>query len=255
MLLALDIGNSTMAAALFDDEKTVAELNVSSTVQRSPDETWGVILSFLSQNNFSPENISGIGIASVVPFLTKLFTSLFLEKAQLTPLVINGSTPTGISIKYSDPSQLGADRICSAVAAYGKFGGPLIVIDFGTATTYGAIDSEGNFLGGSISLGIQSTAEALFRRTAQLPEFSLQLPSSPICKDTISAMQAGTVFPAIDAVEGMITRIKRELGGDAKVVATGGLSPFMSKHTTMIDHYEPSLVLEGIRTIYRKNHS
>jgi type III pantothenate kinase len=252
MLVALDIGNSTIVAALFDDEKKLAEQTVSSTQQRSNEEAWSIITSLLQSS--TTYAIDGVGISSVVPFHTNLFATLFRKKLTIDPLVINGSLNVGMKIHYDNPSQLGPDRICSAVAAYCKFGGPLIVIDFGTATTYGVIDVNGDFLGGAISLGVKSTAEALYRRTAQLPEIQLALPQSPIAMNTIAAMQAGTMFSAIDSVEGMVKRIRKQLGVEAKVVATGGLSQLMSKQTIVIDVCEPSLVLEGVRLIYEKVH-
>ncbi len=252
MLLAFDIGNSTIVAAVFDGDTQTAELTVSSTVQRTTDETWRIIQSFLFQNDIPIEKIDGVGISSVVPFLTSLFTTLFKERLSFEPLIISGALNLGIKIHYADPLSLGPDRICSAVAGFNKYGGPLIIIDFGTATTYGVIAENGDFLGGAISLGVNATAEALYRRTAQLPHIDLQLPASAICTDTISAMRAGTMFGAVDAVEGMVNRIRKELGVEAKVVATGGLSTLMSKQTSIIDVCEPSLVLEGVRLIFEQ---
>lgn len=252
MLLALDIGNSTIAAAVFDEEKKRAELTIPSTIQRSSDEMWGILQAFLSQNKISSNQIYGVGISSVVPFLTSLFTTLCNEKLNIDPLIINGSLDVGMKIHYDNPSQLGPDRICSAVAAYNKFGGPLIIIDFGTATTYGVLAANGDFLGGVISLGMKSTVEALNRRTAQLPNVELQIPRKAIATNTPDAIHAGTMFGAIDAMEGLVRRIRKELGGEAKVVATGGLSTLMSQQTSIIEECEPSLVLEGVRLIHRR---
>lgn len=252
MLFALDIGNSTIVAAIFDGEKRLSGLNIPSTVQRSTDETWRVIQAFLSESTISQNKIAGVGISSVVPFLTSLFATLFKEKLNIETLVISDTLNLGINIHYTDPLSLGPDRICSAVAGFKRYGGPLVIIDFGTATTYGVIDANGDFLGGAISLGVKSTADALSQRTAQLPNIELLLPPKTICTDTASAVQAGTMFSAVDAVEGMVKRIRNELGEEVKVVATGGLSTLMSSHMKVIDAVEPSLVLEGVRLIYER---
>ncbi len=252
MLLALDIGNSTINAALFSGDDLIARLNVSSTVQRTGDETWNVIDSFLAPHLLI-QGLAGVGISSVVPFQTTLFASLVREKIHKEALLISSALDLPIHILYENPSQLGPDRICTAVAGFTKHGAPLIIIDFGTATTFGVVDASGNFLGGAISLGVKSNAEALYRRTAQLPQIDLTLPQQAIGRDTISGMRSGTMFGAIDAVEGMVTRIRRELGSDAKVIATGGLSEVMSKQMPVIDTHEPTLALEGIRLIYDRN--
>lgn len=252
MLLALDIGNSTIEASLFEGNSTVASIAAPSTVQRSGDETWRIVTDLLTSRNLQPRQISGIGISSVVPFLTTLFVSLSQQRTGLHPLVISGDMDLGMKIHYAMPAALGPDRICAAVAAYAKHRGPLIVVDFGTATTFGAVSAEGEFLGGAIMSGLKSTAEALTQRTAQLPGFELQVPATPIATDTVQALQAGLVFGAVDAFEGMIRRMRSELGGKARVVATGGLADFMAPLTAMIDVVEPRLVLEGVRIIYER---
>lgn len=254
MLLALDIGNSTIVAALFDKEKKLAETTVSSTVQRSRDETWDIVQSLITQTD-GADALDGVGISSVVPFLTHLFTTLSKEKLGIEPLIISGSLDLGITIHYNDPTTLGSDRICSAIAAYAKYHGPLIVIDFGTATTYGVIGANGDFLGGLISLGVKTSLEVLHRRTAQLPSVELRAPSHGIATNTLDAINAGTTLSAIAAVEGIVKRIRKEFGAEAKVIATGGLSAFMTSQTTIIDACEPSLVLEGVRLIWERRQS
>lgn len=249
MLLALDIGNSTIAAAVFDDTTMRAHMHASSTIQRTRDETWYLLEQFLYKAGLSVQHIHAAGISSVVPFLTSLFASLIRERLGIEPVVVSASLDLGIAIRYEDPLALGSDRICSAVAGYARYGGPLIVVDFGTATTYGVVAPNGDFLGGAISLGLKATAEALHRRTAQLPEIKLEAPPSPIATTTIAAMQAGTMFSAMDAFEGMVRRIRTELGTTARVVATGGLSTLMATLSPVIDACEPLLVLDGIRLI------
>ncbi len=252
MLLALDIGNSTIAAALFDGPKVRAQTHASSTIQRTREETWQVIERFLHEAGLSMEHIHAVGISSVIPFLTSLFDSLLRQKLGIVPVHISASLQPGFTIHYDDPMTLGSDRICSAAAGYAKYGGPLIIVDFGTATTYGVIGANGDFLGGAIALGVRSTADALHSRTAQLPPIELSLPAKVICTDTVSAMQAGTMFSAIDAVEGMIARLKKELGTDAQVVATGGLSGILAPLIPSINHHDPMLVLQGVRLICQR---
>lgn len=252
MLLALDIGNSTIVAALFDRETKLGEITAPSSVQRTPEETWQIIESLRRHAGVPDVRVDAVGISSVVPFLTTLFADLSHTKLQCEPLIITGALDLGMRIAYNDARQLGPDRICAAVAGYHKYGGPLIIVDFGTATTYGVIGANGDFLGGAIALGVKATADALHSRTAQLPPIELTLPAGTICTDTATAMQAGTMFSAIDAVEGMIVRLKKELGVEAPVVATGGLSAIMVPLIPSINHHDPFLVLEGVRLICQR---
>lgn len=254
MLLALDIGNSTIGAGLFDGEKKLGETQAPSGLQRTPEETWLVIEQLLYESGLAAEHINAVGISSVVPFLTSLFDSLVRKNLGIVPVHISALLDLGFKIRYDQPTMLGSDRICSAAAGYAKYGGPLIIVDFGTATTYGVVDANGDFLGGAISLGVKTTADALHSRTAQLPPITLALPERTICTDTVSAMQAGTMFGAIDAVEGMIARCKKELGAEARVVATGGLSAIMTPLIPSITHHDPSLVLDGVRLICERLH-
>jgi type III pantothenate kinase len=253
MFLALDIGNSTVVAALFEGATKSNVLSIPSTVKRTEAETWEIIESFLSRSKMGASSLQGVAISSVVPFYTSRFAALFNQKLGKDPLIISGLMDVGLTIHYDNPATLGPDRICSAVAAYSKYGGPIIVVDFGTATTYGVVSANGDFLGGAISLGMKSAAEALLGRTALLPNIELRLPPSPICTDTVEAMQAGTMLGAVDAFEGMIQRLRRQLGTQAKVIATGGLSPLMKQHSQLIDVNEPTLVLEGVRLIFERS--
>lgn len=255
MLLALDIGNSTIGVAVFDGKKRLADLTIPHPTQRNSEEAWSAVQTFLSHHSISSNRIHGTCISSVVPSFTSVFTTFCNEKLDIEPLTISGSLDLGIKIHYEDPSSLGPDRICAAIAGFHRFGGPLIIIDFGTATTYGVIDKNGDFLGGVISLGVNSMAEALSQRTAQLPKIDLQLPLTAICTNTLSAMQAGTLFSAVDAVEGMVKRMRKELKVEARVIATGGLSVLMSQQTNIIHAVEPWLVLEGARLIYERTRS
>jgi type III pantothenate kinase len=252
MLLAFDIGNSTIAVSVFADSSIVAHASVPSTVQRSSAETWKIVTDLLAAHAIGQHRIDGVGISSVVPFLTSAFADLSRNMLGIQPVIIGGTLNLGMRLHYVAPTTLGPDRICSAVAGFVHYGGPLIIVDFGTATTFGAVAANGDFLGGAISFGLKSTAEALSQRTAQLPRVDLQVPDKAICTDTTSAVQAGTMFGALDALAGMIRRMRTELSSDAKVIATGGLSTLMAQHTAIIDAVEPHLVLEGVRLIHAR---
>lgn len=253
MILAFDVGNSTIVAGMYDGGKRIATFSASSTVQRTPEETWRLIDSFMKENGLTTSDITGAGISSVVPFLTSLLFDLVVHKTGHRPLVVSGSLDVGMPIHYDDPAQLGSDRICAAVAGYHQFGGPLILVDFGTATTYGVISQKGEFLGGAIALGVKLTADTLHSRTAQLPRIDLALPARSINTNTSAAVQAGTVYGAIDSVEGMIQRITAELEEPARVIATGGLCTIIGPMIPAIEHCNQFLVLDGVRLLVERS--
>ncbi len=252
MILAFDVGNSTIVAGVYEDEKRIATLSASSTVHRTPEETWGVIASFLHDNGLGISDLTGVGISSVVPFLTSLLSELIYANTQRQPLVVSGALDIGMPILYEDPKQLGSDRICAAVAGFQQFGGPLVIVDFGTATTYGVVNQMGEFLGGAIALGVRLTADTLHSRTAQLPHIDLALPAKSINTNTPAAVQAGTIYGTIDSVEGMIRRLRTELGQPARVVATGGLCAIMAPMIPAIEHCNQFLVLDGVRLLVER---
>jgi type III pantothenate kinase len=252
MLLAIDVGNTHTVVAIFEGPKLVADRRMPSSPHRTSDEYWHIIRTFCAGNDIDPTRISGAGISSVVPELTLLLETMVRAALGTEPLTVHAGLDLGISVRYHDPASLGTDRLCNAVAGFRKYGGPLIVVDFGTATTYDVVSERGEFLGGVIALGLASTAAELHRRTAQLPDIELRFPSSVIARDTVSGMQAGVMFGTLDAVEGTIRRIREELGVPAPVIATGGLSALIAQHTDVITAYEPSLVLDGVRLIYER---
>jgi len=198
------------------------------------------------------KEITGVGISSVVPNLTDVFVWMSEKHFKVKPIVVSSELDLGIKILYDDPSAVGADRLCNAVAGFTKYGGPVIIIDFGTATTYDVVSEKGEYLGGVIAPGIETSAAELHRRAAKLPKIELHFPKSVIGKNTVSSMQSGIMYGAVDAMEGMIKRIKNIIGQNAKVIATGGLAKTIIEHTNMIDFYEPSLVLDGICIIYNR---
>jgi len=254
MLLAIDVGNTHTVVGVFRGATLVADWRMASLTHRTADENWLTIKSFCEDAGVSPAAITGVGISSVVPDLTYVFAKLAKKYLRLDPVTVTGALDLGMKILYTDPSAVGADRICNAIAGFARYGGPLIIIDFGTATTFDVISAQGEYLGGVITLGLESTAVELHRRAAKLPRIELRFPAHTIGRDTVSSMQAGVMFGAVDALEGTVRRIREELGANARVIATGGLSTVIARHTHIIEACEPSLVLEGIRLICERVH-
>ena len=253
MLLAIDIGNTHTVFGVYDGPQLKADWRVSSNTQRTEDEIGAQLQQFLRSGAIDPGEISAIGISSVVPDLTDIFTQMANKYFRLEPIVVGSDLDLGIAIRYDDPSAVGADRICNAIAGYRKYGGPLIIVDFGTATTYDIIAGNGDYLGGVIAPGVETSAADLHRRAAKLPKIELHLPGKALGTDTVGSMQAGILFGAIDSLEGMVTRLQGEIrkreGKEAKVIATGGFSGLISSQTSVIAACEPTLVLEGVRLI------
>jgi type III pantothenate kinase len=252
MLLAVDVGNTHTVLGIYDGDRLVADWRIASLTQRTADEHWLALRSFCTDSGIDLKHIRGVGLSSVVPDLTDIFETMSRNYLKVEPLTVTANLDLGISVHYIDPSQVGADRLCNAIAGYHKYGGPLIIIDFGTATTFDVVAKNGDYLGGVITLGLESMASELHRRAAKLPKIELHFPATVIGRDTVSSMQAGVMFGTVDAVEGAVRRITQELGAPAKVIATGGLSRVVARYTKVIEHCEPSLVLDGIRLIYRR---
>jgi type III pantothenate kinase len=252
MLLAIDVGNTHTVVGVFDGEKLVADWRMASLTVRTRDESWLTIKNFCADAGISPAKLTGAGISSVVPDLTDVFEGMAERYLHAEPVTISASLDLGFRVHYADPLAVGADRLCNAVAGFRKYGGPLIIVDLGTATTFDVVATNGDYLGGVIMLGMESSAAELHRRTARLPKIELHFPAGVVGRDTTTSMQAGVMYGTIDALEGMIRRITAELGQPARVIATGGLAAAVASHTSMINACEPSLVLEGIRLIYER---
>lgn len=254
MLLAIDIGNTHTVFGVYRGERLVADWRVTSMLQRTEDEVGTQVKLFLKEGGIAMKSIRGVGLSSVVPNLTDIFSMMARKYFASDPLIISSSVDLGMRILYDDPQSVGADRICNAVAGYAAFGGPLIIIDFGTATTYDVVSATGDYLGGVIAPGIETSAVDLHRRAAKLPKIELHLPRTIIGRDTVSSMQSGILYGAVDAMEGMIERIQDELRKverkPATVIATGGFSKLMAQQSEMIQECVPSLVLDGVRIIY-----
>ena len=258
MFIAIDIGNTHTVIGAYMEETLKADLRIPSTFQQTEDEIGAQTLTLLSGEGIDTEKIDGVGISSVVPNLTDIYASLSKKFFHQEALIVSANLNIGITIHYDNPKLVGADRICNAIAGYAKYGGPLIIIDFGTATTYDIVASNGDYLGGVIAPGIETLAADLHKRTAQLPKVDLHLPNSIIGTDTVSSMQTGILWGAVDAMTGMVHRIQSELqqveAKKALVIATGGFSKFVADHSQLIQHVETSLVLDGIRLIYDRVH-
>ncbi len=252
MLLAIDIGNTHTVFGVFKGQRLLAHWRVSSAVTRTEDEIAMLVKTFCAQASIKSKSINGVGISSVVPDQTEIFELMARKHYGIKPLIVNADLDLGIKIHYEDPSTVGADRLCNAVAGFEKYGGPLIIIDFGTATTYDVISEKGDYLGGVIAPGIETSAANLHRRAAKLPKIELRFPDEVIGTDTVSSMQSGILYGTVDAVEGMVQRIKRFVGRKAKVIATGGYAKLIKDHSNAIDYYEPALVLHGVYLIYRR---
>ena len=253
MLLVIDVGNTNIVLGIFKDQELVDHWRVSTDRLRTTDE-YGVLIRHLFYlNGVNSEEIDAIIISSVAPPVMPTLERMCQRYFGLTPLVIGPGVKTGMDIKYDNPREVGADRIVNAVAAYEKFGGPVIIIDFGTATTFCAVDKKGTYLGGAICPGIGISTDALVQRTAKLPRIEVVQAEKVICRNTVESMQAGVFYGFVGQVDGIVTRMRRELGCKAKVVATGGLAVIVAPATDAIDVVEPMLTLEGLKIIYDRN--
>ena len=254
MILALDIGNSNIKAALFEGLEQKTYFRISCDRNKSSDEYGVTLLSMLRHAGYSPKDVTGIVFSSVVPTINFTIEHMCRNYFDIDPMSVQPGIKTGINIKYDNPRELGSDRIANAVAAYTIYGGPCIFIDFGTATSFGAVSAKGEFLGGAICPGIKLAADALTDRTAKLPRFELQRPESVIGKNTVANMQSGIVYGYIGQVSYLVERMKREIGEpNAKVIATGGLALLVAGDSNVIDVLDGLLTLKGLCLIYGKN--
>jgi type III pantothenate kinase len=252
MLLAIDIGNTHTVFGVFEKRKLLADWRMSSAVPRTEDELGTLVQTLCERRGLKKNAIRGVAISSVVPNLTEIFVLMSRKYYEIEPLIVSAQLKLGIRIHYDDPSTVGADRLCNAVAGFAKYGGPLIIIDFGTATTYDVVSKNGDYLGGVIAPGIETSAADLHRRAAKLPKIELKFPPDVVGKDTVSSMQSGILYGAVDAMEGMVERIKAVIGKDAKVLVTGGYWKLMKDQSHLVDHYEPALVLHGLQLVYER---
>ena len=249
MILALDVGNTNITCGVFDGDTIKASFRITTKMPRTSDEYAMIIMTLLEKNEVSVPEIHDAIICSVVPNIMHSLQNALIKYFNIKPIIVGVGIKTGIRIATSNPQQIGADRIVDAVAAYELYGGPVIVIDFGTATTYDMVDAEGTFMGP----GIRISAKALWEDTAKLPEIEIKKPDTILGKDTITSMQSGLVYGQIGQTEYIIKKTKEETGlMDAKVVVTGGLGRIISGETSTVDVYDPDLTLKGINLVYQK---
>jgi type III pantothenate kinase len=254
-LLALDIGNTNIHMGLWCAGEWRFNWRARTVSEKMPDEYAVLVRNYLRDSGLDYTAIRRVAIASVVPPLTSAFVELTQRYIGVDPLVVSAHVKTGIRVDVDQPEQVGADRIVNAAAVHQLYGGPAIVIDFGTATTFDVISREGNYTGGSIAPGIGIAMEALVGRTAQLHKVALEPPPSPVGRNTAHAMQSGLFWGYVGLVEGLVARLRSVMpdGADAKVIATGGLAPLFREHTSVIEHIAPFLTLDGLRIIYELN--
>lgn len=253
MLLAVDIGNTNIVIGVFHREKLKATWHFATDVHKMADEYASTLLNLLPREGLGFADIDEAIVSSVVPPLVATFEELCKRYLQVSPMVVGAGIKTGVRIRTDNPREVGADRVVNAAAAHQLYGGPLIVIDFGTATTFDAVSAEGDYLGGAIAPGIGIAAEVLFERTAKLPRVELVPPKKAIGKNTITSMQSGIIFGYIGLVEGIVARMRQELGEGTRVITTGGLADLVARETKIIDVVEPDLTLIGLRLIHELN--
>jgi len=250
MLIAIDIGNTNAVIGIFRDGKLLAHWRLSSLMSRTGDECWILLSSLLKSSSIEIDAIQGGIISSVVPNLTTTFSFMLDHYFHLNPTIVSSDLPIDLKIRYEDPRAVGADRICNAIAGFHLLGGPLVILDFGTATTFDVVSENNEYLGGIIAPGIELTASVLHQRAARLPKVELTFPGSVIGTTTESSIQSGLMFGTVELINGLINRIEQELGGPVRTVATGGLAQVVAPHTDKIKRIEPFLTLEGLRLIF-----
>ncbi len=254
MLLAVNVGNTNTVLGVFGGTELKWSWRMSTQPERTADELAVIFGGFLEQHELSfSRQITGVVIASVVPTSTRALREMTERYFNFPAVVVEPGTRTGLSILTDNPREVGADRIANALAAHHRYGGPCIVIDFGTATTFDAVSEDGEFLGGAIAPGVQVSNEALSSATARLPQVELHTPKSVIGKNTVDAIQSGLIFGAAAEANGIVERMKGDLGGAATVVATGGLASVVVPSCHSIDHQDEWLTLEGLRLIFERN--
>lgn len=253
MILVFDVGNSNIVLGIYTGWDLKVSWRISTDHTKTADEYATVLKSLFDLDGCRFTDIKAIVISSVFPPLMPVLEELCQKYFKLEPLVVGPGVKTGLSIRYENPKEVGADRVVNAVAAYELYGGPVIIVDFGTATTFCVVSANGEYLGGVIAPGIEIATEALFRQAAKLPRVELVKPKTVIGKNTVASMQSGILYGFVGQVDGVVERIKAELNSDALVVATGGLAKLIAPDSKTINKVNPYLTLEGLRLIYERN--
>lgn len=252
MIVCIDVGNTNITIGIFEGDELVNSYRMNTKVRRTSDEYGYMLLNFLNNAGIEPSQVEGVIVSSVVPKVMHSFRNGIVKFLGIEPLIMGPGVKTGISVQLENPRSVGADRIADAAGAYYSYGGPVLVVDFGTATTYDYIDANGCFKAGVISVGIESGANALWGQTAQLPEVEIKKPKTVMAKNTQTEMQAGIFYQFLGGFEKTVEAYRREAGEDFKVIATGGLGRVICDYTDYIDVYDPNLIFKGLKTIYEK---
>ena len=253
VLLAVDVGNTETVVGVFHGEALQHTWRLSTQAERTADELALIFEGLLRQRGMSFDSqVTGVVVASVVPDVTAAVREMAERYFPFPPVVVGPGTKTGVPVLTDNPREVGADRVVNTLAAFTRFGGPAIVVDFGTGTNFDVVSARGEFLGGVIAPGLQISAQSLFSRTARLTRVDLVPPRSPIGRSTVEAIQSGLIFGTAAEVDGIVERIRAEVG-PAVTIATGGLAPVVLPHCRSIDHHEPWLTLEGLRLVFEKN--
>jgi type III pantothenate kinase len=257
MILVLDAGNTNIVLGVYKDKELIADWRLSTDSKRTADEYGIQVIQLFMERKLDPSEVEGVIVSSVVPNIMYSIEHMIRKYFDIDPIVVGPGVKTGINIKYDNPKEVGADRIVNAVAAHELYKCPLIIIDFGTATTFCAVTQNGDYLGGAICPGIKISSDALFEKAAKLPRIELIKTERVICRNTVTSMQAGIIYGYIGQVDYIVSMMKKEMLelGEKKplVLATGGLANLISKETKSIDKVESFLTLEGLKIIYEKN--
>ncbi|MGG4266022.1 type III pantothenate kinase [Peribacillus simplex] len=253
MIFVLDVGNTNTVLGVYDEDILKYHWRIETSRHKTEDEYGMVIKSLLQHEGLSFDQFDGIIISSVVPPIMFALERMCKKYFGIKPLIVGPGIKTGLNIKYENPREVGADRIVNAVAGIQEYGSPLIIVDFGTATTYCYINEDKQYMGGAIAPGINISTEALYSKAAKLPRIEISRPEGIIGKNTVSAMQAGILFGYVGQVEGIVNRIKAQSNLEPTVIATGGLATLIANESTVIDVVEPFLTLKGLQLIYKRN--
>lgn len=252
MLVAIDIGNTNITIGIFDKDELIGNYRLTTKVRRTSDEYGFMLKTFLDNSNIHKADVDDVIISSVVPKVMHSFRNGIKKFMEIEPIMVAPGIKSGISVQLENPKSVGSDRIADCAGAFYEYGGPVLIVDFGTATTYDYVDENGCFKAGTIGVGIETGANALWGQTAQLPEIEIKPPKTILAKNTQTEMQAGIFYQYLGGIEYTIKQFHKEVGKDFKVIATGGLGRIVCNHTKLIDVYDPNLIFKGLKIIYEK---